>query len=87
MTEKKDTKPVTIIKSAGLGFFTIAGIVLTILKLCNLINLSWLWVIGVFCIPLFTTISILLLFGIIGGALAVGTTIICYIMERLDRKT
>lgn len=35
-----------------IGLFSLLAVTLTVLKLLNVITLSWWWIIGIFCIPL-----------------------------------
>ena len=48
-------------KSGGVGIFTVVGVVFIILKLCGLINWSWVWVLSPFWLP----VALILVIGII----------------------
>ena len=48
-------------KSGGVGIFTVVGVVFIILKLCGLINWSWVWVLSPFWMP----VALILVIGII----------------------
>lgn len=56
-------------KSSGIGCLGIVGIVLVILKLANLITISWWWVLAPFYGP-FTVMAIIFLIMFSGGAAA-----------------
>lgn len=38
--------------SAGAGFFTLLGVAFIVMKLCGVINWSWLWVLAPLWVPL-----------------------------------
>lgn len=52
-------------KSSGIGIFGVCLIVFIILKLTNLINWSWFWVLSPIWIPVALVIFIILLISVI----------------------
>jgi len=51
----------TTIKNNGIGFFGLLTIAFIVLKLCGVINWSWIWVLA----PLWITWSVVLLIALI----------------------
>jgi len=49
------------------GLLTLLGIAFIILKLCNIITWSWIWVLSPFWIPLAVVLIVLLIFGAVLG--------------------
>ena len=47
--------------SGGIGIFTVVGIVFIILKLCKVINWSWIWILSPFWIPIVIIIVIVVI--------------------------
>jgi len=56
--------------SGGIGFFGILAIVFIVLKLCGVINWSWLWVLAPLWGPIALVLAILLLIGVCVGTIA-----------------
>lgn len=52
-------------KSSGIGVISILGIVFIILKLCHVINWSWLWVLAPFWVSALIAIILLILVCVI----------------------
>ncbi len=48
-------------KGGGVGILTVIGIVFIILKLCNLITWSWIWVLAPFWAPVVLVIIIIII--------------------------
>ena len=46
---------------------TVLGIVFIVLKLCNVITWSWLWVLSPFWIPVVLVIVLLIIYALFGG--------------------
>ena len=55
-----DKQKVTV-NTRGIGFCTILGIVFIVLKLCGVINWSWIWVLAPFWISIILAIIIFIL--------------------------
>lgn len=55
----------TTASSGGVGCLTVIGIVLVVLKLFNLIDWSWIWVLAPFWGGCIFTVIVLLIFGIV----------------------
>lgn len=53
-------------KSRGVGISTVIGIVFVILKLCGLIDWSWVWVLCPFWLPVVLILLVILLAAIKG---------------------
>ena len=53
-------------KSRGVGISTVVGIVFVILKLCGLIDWSWVWVLCPFWLPVVLILLVILLAAIKG---------------------
>lgn len=47
--------------SGDMGIFTVVGNVFIILKLCKVINWSWIWILSPFWIPIVITIAIIII--------------------------
>lgn len=52
-------------KSSGIGVISILGIVFIILKLCHIINWSWLWVLAPFWISALIAVILLVIIWLI----------------------
>jgi hypothetical protein len=63
MKEEKKTE-VKVVQST-FPFFTLATIMLLILKITKVIDIGWIWVFSPLWIPALITIGILIIFGII----------------------
>lgn len=59
----KDNKSVSI--SIGGGFFSLLAVAFIVLKLCHVINWSWIWVLSPIWIPLCLVILIVAIVAII----------------------
>ena len=46
---------------------TILGIIFIVLKLCNVIAWSWVWVLSPFWIPIILVIVLLIIYALFGG--------------------
>ena len=62
---KEYDKKTTAAASSGMKFCDVLLIVFIVLKLCKVINWSWLWVLSPFWIPLGLAIILLLISGLI----------------------
>lgn len=51
--------------SGGIGILGFLGLIFITLKLCGVINWSWLWVLAPFWLPLTIVLSVLLGLGIV----------------------
>lgn len=49
----------------GIGFFGLLAIAFIVLKLCNLITWSWLWVLAPIWLPIAITIAIMVIVHIV----------------------
>ena len=68
--------------SGGVSFCGLLGIVFIVLKLCNVINWSWLWVLSPFWIPFAIVLGILGI-GIVGfGIYKLGS----FIVKKTSKK-
>lgn len=59
------SKATATASASGIGFGGLLTIAFIVLKLCNIINWSWLWVLSPLWISVGLTISILLVFALI----------------------
>ena len=71
-----NTSPV-IIRKSGIGALSILGIILVVLKLIGGINISWVWVLAPFWIPLAINLAVIL----IVAAIAIIALLIAAIVE------
>lgn len=53
-------------KTQGIGFFGALTIVFIVLKLCKVINWSWVWVLAPLWIPIALVIVLLIFYWILG---------------------
>ncbi len=60
------SKEVTV--RGGIGLPALLGVVFIVLRLCNIINWSWWWVLAPFWIPLALAIVIILIVVVIAAA-------------------
>jgi hypothetical protein len=67
----KNSKQVKTITTSSFPTFTILGIVFITLKLCNVINWSWIWVLVPFWGPLAIVMAIAMVFLVIIAALGI----------------
>ena len=51
--------------SSGIGFFGLLGIVFIVLKLCKVINWSWLWVLSPIWIPMTILLVVIIILAFI----------------------
>lgn len=65
-----------VVTSGGIGVFGLLGVILVTLKVLNLIELSWFWVIAPFWMPLAIVLGVIVIvvvalfvFGLIIGLL------------------
>ncbi len=66
----------------GIGFFGILGLIFITLKLCGVINWSWIWVLAPLWIPAAITFTMSVLIAIILLIAAV----VVMILDHLDKK-
>lgn len=66
MNNYDNNKKVQVQSSGGIGFLGLLTIVFIVLKLIDVINWSWIWVLAPVWIPLALTLGILILAGIVG---------------------
>ena len=59
----------TTTTSSGMSFTSVLGLIFVVLKLCGVINWSWVWVLSPFWIPLCIVFAILAI-GIVGMSIA-----------------
>lgn len=53
--------------SGGIGFLGLLAIAFIVLKLCNVIAWSWLWVLSPIWVPVALALAIILIIGIVAG--------------------
>lgn len=62
----KDSNNDSKSKSGGIGFFGALTLIFIILKLCGIINWSWIWVLAPSWIPIILAIAIIIVAIFIG---------------------
>ena len=55
------------VSGGGVGFGGLLAIAFIVLKLCGVINWSWLWVLSPLWIPLAIVLGILIVVGVVAG--------------------
>lgn len=57
--------------SSGVSLSTLLGVTFIVLKLCNVIDWSWIWVLAPFWIPVSIAIAFFVLIAMITGFIAI----------------